>query len=176
MTAYGKGTIQSFVDSEEGPLYRVKLPFGIGHLQPYAVLHNVDAKDGSKYCRRGDEMIKEVDSAPVDPERSNTASSVVVSKKFQVLFGSDSIYLFLRLYGILISMLNEIIEYLSSNPTKIDPSLSYYNPMKSADDKQKEEYKLDYPALILKLHDVVGKKMNLKDFESFARLVNKDIV
>ena len=176
MTAFGEGTIQGFVDSEEGPRYRVKLPFGIGSLQPYAILHNVDAKDGSRYIRRGDEMIKEVDNDPVASERSDAASSVVVNKKFQVLFGSDSIYLFLRLYGILISLLNEIAEYLSANPTNIDPSLSYYNPMKSADDKQKEEYKLDYAALILKLHEVIDQKVNLKDFESFARLVNKDIV
>ena len=178
MTAFGEGTIEAFddgVDSEEGPRYRTKLPFGVGHLQPYAILHNVDAKDGSKYARRDDEMLKETKSLKTVPEAAEDTSSVVVDKKFKLLFGSDSIYLFLRLYGFLISLLNEIKEYLDMNPTTHDRKQSYYNPMKSTDEKQKPDGRFDFVSITAKLSEVVAKKMTLKDFETFARSVNRDI-
>ena len=175
MTAFGEGTIQAFDDGiylEEGPRYRVKLPFGIGHLQPYAILYNVDAKDGSRYARRDDEMLKEPSKSI--SEEAETASSVVVNTKFKLLFGSDSMYLFLRLYGFLISLMNDINEHLLMNPT-YDQRQSYYNPMKSADDRQKPDGKFDFDTMTAKLSEVVAKKMSLKDFETFARSVNKDI-
>jgi len=178
MTAFGEGSIESFeggIESEEGPRYKVKLPFGVGHVQPYAILHNVDAKDGSKYARRDDEMLKEIKPSKPISEESNETSSVVVDKKFKLLFGSDSIYLFLRLYGLLISLLNETKEYLDVNPTTTDHRQSYYNPMKSVEDKQKPESRFDFVSITAKLSEVVAKKMTLKDFETFARSVNKDI-
>jgi len=178
MTAFGEGTIQAFddgIDSEEGPRYRVKLPFGNGHLQPYAILHNVDAKDGSRYARRDDEMLKETTSSNPISEAAEAASSVVVDKKFKLLFGSDSIYLFLRLYGVLISLMNDIKEYLHTNSTTYDHRHSYYNPMKSADDRQKAEGKFDFASMTAKISEVVSKTMTLKDFETFARRVNRDI-
>jgi len=98
-----------------------------------------------------------------------------VDKKFKLLFGSDSIYLFLRLYGFLISLMNEIKECLYMNPTRYDQSHFYYNPMKSADDKLKPEGKFDFAFLNSKLSEVIAKKMSLKDFETFARRINRDI-
>jgi len=176
MTAFGEGTIQAFVDgidSEEAPRYSVKLPFGIGHLQPYAILHNVDAKDGSKYIRRDDEMMKDPNSSKVISNGSE--SPVVVDKKFKLLFGSDSIYLFLRLYGFLISLLDDIKEYLERNPARFDPSQAYYNPIKSAEDREKVDRKLNFASITAKLGDVVAKKTTLKEFETFGRRVNRDI-
>jgi len=171
MTTFGEGTIHSFTETDdEGPQYSVKLSSGFRTLQPPAVLHNIDANDGSKYFRRNDEMVKELDNT------FDGSSSVIVDKKFKVLFGTDSIYIFLRLYSFLISLLDDIKEYLLNNPTIVDPSLSYYNPMKSADDRHKEESKFDFATVIVKLHEVLAKKMSHKEFESFARLVNRDIV
>jgi hypothetical protein len=175
MTALGEGTIQAFLDTKEGPRYRVKLAFGSAILQPYAILHNVDAKDGTRYVRRDDEMIKETDSV-MDEESGGDA--IVVDKKFKLLFGSDSIYLFLRLYSFLVSLLDEIQEYLRSNPTVVDQTLSYYNPIKSGsgDDKPKVEKKLDFAAVMIKLREVIGKNLTLKEFETFCRRVNRNIV
>jgi len=177
MTAFGEGAIQAFddgLDSEEGPRYRVDLPFGVGHLQPYAILHNVDAKDGSKYYRRDDEMTMETKSSKSLSEGEAT-SAAVLDMKFKLLFGSDSIYLFLRLYGFLISLLNDIDEYLRTNPTTYDERQSYYNPMKSSDDRQKLNGKFDFATLSVKLGEVVARKLSLKDFETFARIINRDI-
>lgn len=174
MTAYGRGTILAFMDTNDGPRYRVKLPYGIAFLQPFAIMHNVDAEDGSKYVRRDDEMIKQNEN-PV-AEGMDISSSVVVDKKFKLLFGSDSIYLFLRLYSFLISLLDDIEGYLRVNPTMVDPTLAYYNPMKSTDDKQEAERKLDFVAVMAKLGEVTSKQLSMKDFEAFCRRVNRDIV
>jgi hypothetical protein len=174
MTAYGRGTILAFMDTNHGPRYRVKLPYGIAFLQPYAIMHNVDAEDGSRYARRDDEMIKQHDS-PVLAAVDGSAS-VVVDKKFKCLFGSDSIYLFLRLYSFLISLLDDIEEFLRANPTMVDPTLAYYNPMKSTDERQVAEIKLDFPAVMGKLGEVITKQLSTKDFEAFCRRVNRDIV
>lgn len=171
MTTFGEGTIHSFTESDGGrPQYSVKFQDNFRTLEPPAVLHNIDAGDGSEYVRQYKEMIKKSD---VKPE--GLSSVVVVDKKFKVLFGTDNIYLFLRLYGFLVSLLDDIKEYLVNNPTLADPSLSYYNPMKSTDDKPKDN-KLDFATVVVKLHEVLAKTMSHKDFDSFARLVNRDIV
>lgn len=174
LTALGEGTIQAFLSTQQGPRYRVKLPFGTAILQPYAILHNIDAKDGSKYVRRDDEMVKETNAV----KGPNGDSSVVVDKRFKVLFGTDSIYLFLRLYGFLVSLLEDVRIYLLSHPTTTDPTLAYYNPIKSGhgDENPTIVSKLDYGAVISKLRKVIEKVMTPKEFESFCRRVNRNIV
>merc|ERR1712224_203466 len=128
--------------------------------------------DGSRDSRRDDEMLKETKSQIDDDEATST---IAVDKKFRLLFGSDSIYLFLRLYGFLISLMHDIKEYLYNNPTTLDRRRSYYSPLKSTDHPQKIEGRLDFAGMVVKLGEVVGKKMSLKDFETFARRINRDI-
>jgi hypothetical protein len=175
MSPYGPGTILAFMDTpNDGPRYRVKPPYGIAFLQPYAIMHNVDAEDGSRFARRDDEMIKQNHAS--ESEAVEGVASVVVDKKFKVLFGSSSVYLFLRLYSFLISLLDEIEEYLRANPTMVDPTLTYYNPMKSTDEKQVTETKLNFPSVIVRLGEVIAKQLSTKDFEAFCRRVNREIV
>jgi hypothetical protein len=121
-------------------------------------------------------MIKETDTPTV--EQQNGESTVMVDKKFKLLFGSDSIYLFLRLFTFLVSLLDEIQDYLQSHPTHADPTLSYYNPIKSGpgDEKPRVESKLDFSAVMMKLRQVITKNLSHKDFEAFCRRVNADIV
>jgi histone deacetylase complex regulatory component SIN3 len=173
MTALGKGTIQAFLNTEDGPRYRVKLPFGSAVLQPYAVLHNVDAEDGSKYFRRDDEMVKDKDCAVAG--ETNGDSSLVVDDKFKVMFGSDSIYLFLRLYAFLVSLLDDIQDHIRRNPTPQDPALAYHNPINS-DEHPQATSKLDFASVMSNLHKAIDKTITAKDFESFCRRVNNGIV
>lgn len=170
-TAMGIGTIQAFLNTGDGPRYKVKLPFGSAVLQPYAILHNVVAGDGSKYVRRAEEMVKE-------PTAANGYTSLTVDQKFKLLFGSDSIYLFLRLYAFLVSLLDEIQAYLQTHPTVSDPSKEYYNPIKSGsgDSMVHGGSKLDYGAVLSNLRKVMDKTMTMKDFETFCRRVNRNIV
>mmetsp|Transcript_5146 Transcript_5146/g.10784 ORF Transcript_5146/g.10784 Transcript_5146/m.10784 type:complete len:174 (+) Transcript_5146:67-588(+) len=47
--------------------------------------------------------------------------------------------------------------------------------MKSAEDRKKADGRFDFGAMATKLSDVVDKKMSLKDFETFARRINREI-
>lgn len=168
-TIFGKGTIQAVLDTQFGVRYRVKLPFATSVLQPPAIMHAVPVAGEARFIRRDDEMVKEVNGMAsfLDP---------VVDSKFKVLFASDSIYLFLRLYTTLLNLLDEIKDHLRDSPSPGDPARLYYNPMKSSDDKQLLETKLDFPAVMMKLRLVVSKKSTPKDFETFCRKVSPAIV
>jgi hypothetical protein len=157
------------LDTQFGVRYRVKLPFATSVLQPPAIMHAVPVAGEARFIRRDDEMVKEVNGMAsfLDP---------VVDSKFKVLFASDSIYLFLRLYTTLLNLLDEIKDHLRDSPSPGDPARLYYNPMKSSDDKQLLETKLDFPAVMMKLRLVVSKKSTPKDFETFCRKVSPAIV
>jgi hypothetical protein len=134
-------------------------------------MHGIHA-DGTKYVRRDGQMEKEDEST--DDNEWGAQGPAKLDKKFKVLFGSDHIYLFLRLYSFLVSLLDEIGSYLRANPTMVDPTTNYYNPMKSQDEKS--EARLDFAAVMTNLQKVVGRKMSSKDFEAFCRRVSPEMV
>lgn len=171
-TAFGEGTILAYLEGDfnAGPRYRVKFPFGIGFVSPYAILHGVQNSDGAKYVRRDGKMEKDIDYS----DKTEETETIRLDKKFKLLFGTDSIYLFLRLYSFLVSSLDEIDSFVRSNPSMQDPSSAYYNPMKSSEEKK--ETKLDFPAVMMNLQKVITKKLSVKDFESFCRRVSPEIV
>lgn len=171
-TAFGEGTILAYLEGDfnAGPRYRVKFPFGIGFVSPYAILHGVQNSDGAKYVRRDGKMEKDIDYS----DKTEETATIRLDKKFKLLFGTDSIYLFLRLYSFLVSSLDEIDSFVRSNPSMQDPSSAYYNPMKSSEEKK--ETKLDFPAVMMNLQKVITKKLSVKDFESFCRRVSPEIV
>ena len=169
-TTMGEGTILAFMEGTRtvAGRYRIKFPYGIGFIRPYAILHGVYI-DGPKYVRRAGQMVKEDELMA-----EGKASSAKLGKNFKLLFGSDQIYLFIRLYSFLISLLHEIDDYLRKNPSLRDPSLSYYNPMKSDKDKDlNAATKLDFQAVIMNLQKVISKTLNLKEYEAFGRLISK---
>jgi hypothetical protein len=169
-TSFGDGTILAFLEGEKdlGPRYRIKFPFGIGYIGASVIAHGLHA-EGAKFVRQDGRMVKEKEDENVEKE-----GTVKLDKKFKLLFGSESIYVFMRLYSALISLLDDIGTFLDANPTMIDPAKSYYNPMKSADEKK--EVKLEFSSLVLQLQKVTSKKLSPKDFEAFCRRVSPEIV
>jgi hypothetical protein len=172
-TAFGDGTILAFLEGDDsvGARYRVRFPFGIGFVRAYAIMHGIHV-DGTKYVRRDGQMEKEDEST--DGNEWGAQGPAKLDKKFKVLFGSDCIYLFLRLYSYLVSLLDEIDSFLRANPTMVDPTSNYYNPMKSHDEKN--DVRLDFAAVMTNLQKVIGRKMSSKDFEAFCRRVSPEIV
>lgn len=165
-TAFGDGIVLAYLSGDEqaGPRYRVKLPYGVGYVQAYAILHSIENPDGTKYVRRDGVMEKEIDIPDED------VPAVTLDKKFKVLFGSKRIYLFLRLYSSLVSLLDDIEISIRSNPGAIDPASNYYNPMKSQEEKP--HVRLDFAAVMTNLKLVISGKLNLKEFEAFCRRVS----
>jgi hypothetical protein len=162
-TSFGDGTILAFFEgnANTGPRYRVKFPFGIGFVNPSAIMHGLTQTDGSKYVRHDGLMEKENECVETN------GSSVRLDKKFKLLFGSDRIYLLVRLFSFLVNMLDEIEAWVAANPALEDPATGYYNPIKSQDEKK--EATLDFKSLMSNLERVVSRDMTNKDFEAFCR-------
>jgi len=173
-TLYGDGTILSFIEEEKdlGPRYRVKFPFGIGFVCPSSIAYGLspNASD-SYYYVRDDNVPLEMEKVKIEEK---TMPPIQLDNKFKLLFGTEKIYLFLRLYIGLVSLLDEIESYLRANPASGDARKSYYNPMRSVDEKK--DTKFDFSTMILHLQDVVAKKQSMKDFESYCRRLSPDIV
>ena len=146
MTVYGEGTILSFIEEEKDlePRYRVKFPFGIGFVSPSAIAYGLPPNpEDSHYYVRDDNVPLEMEKVKVE-ERATP--SIELDKKFKLLFGTDKIYFFLRLYIGLVSLLDEIESYLHAHPPMGDARKSYYNPMRSGDEKKAS--KLDFSTMI----------------------------
>jgi len=142
------------------PQYLVKFPFGIGCIRPQNVLNTL------------------VEGPIESDEREDDKDVVRLDKKFKLVFGTESIYLFIRLYTSLVSMLHEIDVHVRDNPSGPDPSAAYYDPMNSQEDEEekKETEKFDFRSLMCKLQDTISGKVNTKEYESYCRRVSPDMV
>lgn len=171
-TSFGDGVIVANLgrDGSAGPRYRVKFPFGVGFVRSHAIMHGIENPDGVRFVRRDGVMEKDTSSATAEEREGG----VRLDDKFKLLFGSECIYLFIRLYTSLVSLLDEIESYIHENPTMIDPTMEYYDPMKSQEEKKVT--KLDFPAVNTKLKNVIAGTLSPKDYEAFCRRVSPDIV
>lgn len=173
-TVYGNATILSFIEEEKelGPRYRVKFPFGIGFVSPSSIAYGVPPNSSdSYYYVRDDNVPLEMEKVKIKEKKEPT---IQLDDKFKLLFGTETIYLFMRLYIGLVSLLDEIESYLRANPATVDARKSYYNPMRNVDEKKAA--KLDFSTMILHLQDVVAKKQSLKEFESYCRRLSPEMV
>lgn len=159
--------------------YRVKLAFGIAHLSPSAILHSIPSKE-TPYVRRDGNMVR--DTVLLESSSSSTSSSSkkVIDDKYEQLFGTESIYLFLRKYLLLCSILKDIREHVDTFGPSGDPSVEYWSPTSRHPAKKDGVHaRLDYSALFtaaLKFFsagnptDDVGSK----ELERVGRMVCKD--
>mmetsp|Transcript_54447 Transcript_54447/g.157450 ORF Transcript_54447/g.157450 Transcript_54447/m.157450 type:complete len:1191 (-) Transcript_54447:32-3604(-) len=171
-TTFGDGVIVSPLekDSDSKTRYHVKLPFGLGYVRPNAILHGIGSQDEAKHIRRDGIMV--VDD---EEEVATEGEKVRLDKKFKLLFGSQSIYLFIRLYTSLVSLLDEIETQARDVVVTEDPAANYYDPMKS-DDEKATPAKIDFGSMISKLKNVISGKVSGKDFETYCRKLCPDAV
>jgi len=168
-TIFGGGSVLAFTDHHEpnGPKYRVKLAFGTAYVNPSAILYAVPTKE-TPYIRRDGSMVR--DERLVE----NGSSSPKLHEKFEMLFGTENIYLFMRLYLVLCELLADIRKHCETNGPSIDPATKYCRPTKT--DVPASSEKLDYPSILSSLKKVITGDMSAKDFEAFGRKVSKEKV
>lgn len=161
-TLFGVGTIASFVEASArcGPCYRVKLPYGLGLLSPTAILHAVQSK-ASPYVRRDGHMVRDESDVEMD------TSSPKVDASYKVLFGTEKMYLFWRLFSLLCSVVADCRE--SCKHASGDPAEKYVNPFQSTVIEPRE--KLNFSALWKILHGHLANSASLDAVESFSRKV-----
>jgi paired amphipathic helix protein Sin3a len=166
VTSYGEGVIASFIDNNRG--YRVRLAYGIATISPAAILYHVPNKD-APYIRRDGVMIR--DSEPVTAAKDAPA----IDNKYQILFATERIYVFLRYYVLFCQILGTIKEQCDSFPVTSLPSESYYDPKrKEASNIGKQ--RLDYSGMVVAFKKLISKRIAFKDFESTGRTIAKEKV
>jgi histone deacetylase complex regulatory component SIN3 len=168
MTTYGDGLILSFQESgkDDDPKYRVKLAFGLAYLSPSALLYAMPLEEQS-YVRRDGVMVR--DDTLV--ERAASTNPSILHQKFEMLFGTNSIYLFLRLYTLVCSLLASTRQHQEEAEVEV----TYHTPLRKDSDAEMPlpQVKTDYSGVLAALKQVLSKKIDPRDFEALGRRLTK---
>jgi hypothetical protein len=172
-TIFGEGTIASFIDAggkSASPKYRVKLPFGLGHLSPSAILYAIPPKD-APYVRRDGIMVRDETSYYGDSDNSPKLDA-----KYQLLFGTEITYQFFRLYTLLCSLLSNIHDHVKKFPPLENPADLWVQVNNNGTARKTKSPKLNYTSMQVALGKVIKKEMNCRDFETLARSISREKV
>jgi len=191
-TAFGEGIIKEYVRGANGSdgRYNVKLSFGDASLLPSAILHGISGDALPKYVRHDGVMVKEDElykstNGSADKDRSRHK----LDNRFKVLFGSQTVYVFLRLFTMLVSMLDDLKAIANTADVDEDPSEQYYNPLRppiepSTSDTETttaaatttKSTRLNYDGIMACLKNVVCGTMEFKEYEGFCRRISQQQV
>jgi hypothetical protein len=97
-----------------------------------------------------------------------------LDSRYQLLFATEKIYLFVRLYSLLCSVLSDTREHCDTYPPPDDPADSYITP--TGKSGKKKSRKLDYSSLLIALKKVLANDMTARDFEALARKISREKV
>lgn len=163
-TAFGDGCLLAIVESDaEGSLrYKVQLPFGVGYIKPSSIAHHLSSD--MECVRHGGYMdVLNPQVEPSDPSRVKTLSPTC-----QCIFGTEKLYIFMRLYCALIALLGKVknhlnekwldVPYFTKNKRKTSSAKNYYNRM------------------ITNLKDYLNEDIVFKKFELSCREMTKERV
>jgi len=102
-------------------------------------------------------------------------SGAKLSSHYQLLFGTEKVYLFLRMYTLVCSVLSDTREHCLAFPPAADPAESYVSPSRKSEPK-KASPRFDFSSVLVALEKVLSGKMLARDFETLGRKVSKEKV
>jgi hypothetical protein len=141
------------------------MDFGTAFLCPSAVLYAIPTKD-IPYIRLDGIMIRDETSMNDD----DSLDTDKLDKKYKLLFGTEFVYLFFRLYNLLCLILSDSMIYSESLGPLKDPASLYYNPQRKGTDNE-FSHRLNMVGLCSALKKVTGKQMSFRDYVSFGRKI-----
>jgi hypothetical protein len=172
-TIFGKGSVLAFEEAKDGSTgakYRVKLSFGMAYLSPSALLYAVATTD-QPYVRRDGLMVR--DDSLCD---KNVTNSPRLTKRCEMLFGTDNIYLFLRLYSLICSLLSDTREHCETSEKPDDPEADYL--LQGAKESKNDDAlpKMNFDRIVFALKLSLAKKIDSKELDSLVRKLTKEKV
>ena len=150
--------------SDHGPKYRVKLQFGIAYLSPSAILFAIPLNE-QPYVRRDGVMVR--DDTFLDRGSSGTST---LNAQYKLLFGTDNVYSFLRLYTLVCSLLTSTRQHQECLD---DPPTLYSNQVRKSSEAESQPSPVDYGTVLSALKEVLAKKMDARDYETLGRRLTK---
>ena len=104
-------------------------------------------------------------------------SGVILNPKYQLLFGTEKVYLFMRMYTLLCSILSDIRDQCLAFPPTADPESSYVSPSRFTEPSRSSvNSKLDFSSVLAALRKLLDGKMSVRDFETLGRKVSREKV
>mmetsp|Transcript_5617 Transcript_5617/g.12774 ORF Transcript_5617/g.12774 Transcript_5617/m.12774 type:complete len:1338 (-) Transcript_5617:117-4130(-) len=147
-TTVGDGQIVSVIEGKTSDSFRylVKFSFGVGHVLPSAVAHILPSN-----------------SSEMDTSSDDGTSKLLMPDGIQVLFATEKIYIFMRLYILLVTMLYQAKDIIDRK------SVSSNKPSEVGE-------KSGYSGVMSSLQELTQGKIEPKDFEAECRkYVDEDV-
>jgi hypothetical protein len=150
VTAYGKGTIISILESNQKAdfRYKISLSYGTAYIRPESILHLSPGR--GKFVRQNNRMQAST--------LSTEGSGICLNPKFSLMFGNHNMYIFFRMYILLIQILascKECLEQQSENDILSETPILYK--------------KFKYVDFLSKLQQLLKKEISSLDFERACR-------
>lgn len=163
-TAFGDGRILAIVESttDASLRYKVQLPFGIGYVRPSSIAHHLPS---DVECVRYNGFM-DVLNPPSDS--STTPKEKTLSSNCQCMFGTEKLYLFMRLYCALVALLGKVKKHLDEKWLDV----SYFTKNK----RKTSSAKNYYSRMTTSLKDYLNEDIVFKKFELICREMTKERV
>jgi paired amphipathic helix protein Sin3a len=172
-TCYGDGVIISKIEPNfnGGLRYKVDLAYGIGYLRPSAVVHVLPATDPSQGMTRRNGVMTKV------PSMKQPGGGV--DKRCQLMFGTERIYMLMRIYSYLVYVLSNTQLFLLSDEGQLKETQTTSgigSTFEKTDSSEKSLARHDYAGLISVLNKLIAGEIDIQAYESFCRKTAKDRV
>jgi hypothetical protein len=129
-------------------------------------LHAVQTKE-SRFVRQSGKMTKRDLENP-----GQSRPTLLLDPKLKLVFGTESTFLFLRLYALLCGILADLREHCDAiGPTVKDPVASYYKPVHP--NPRRPRYSLGYGGIMNALKATLSGQLEVRQLEAFCRKVSK---
>mmetsp|Transcript_16739 Transcript_16739/g.23631 ORF Transcript_16739/g.23631 Transcript_16739/m.23631 type:complete len:1356 (-) Transcript_16739:98-4165(-) len=148
-TAFGDGKIVSVIEGNPAAAlrYKIRLPFGIAYVRPSGIIHGLSSTDKTGFVRSGDKM--ESMDVPEESEAKKLAQSC------EILFATEHMYVFMRLYCLLVSILSDTRDDIHQLEQKLG----------------RKEF--NYAGVVTSLHQLISRDIESKAYESYCRKATK---
>lgn len=166
-TAFGNGKILSLVEGNPATAfrYKIRLGFGIAYVRPNAIVHALPSTDKTGFARTGDKM------EPVEVPGESDAKKL--AKRCELLFATGSIYIFMRLYCLLVSIFSDGRDFLLEGQKVKEVTPSTDMEVDGVNDAITAKA-YDYPGIISSLQELIGRDIDGKSFESYCRKAGRE--
>ena len=176
-TTFGDGTILTMYESgTNGLCYEVQLPYGVGLIRPSAILHHLPTSGRAKFARiNGFMQYIQGNNGEGDGEET-------LEESCHLLFGTEKIFMFMRLYCALVSLLQSAKDHLTKASNSSDDQNgdgATHMDIDNNETKQIQDPKKKTPlffGLISNLKEYINEDIEFKSYEMSCRTMCKEHV
>jgi len=159
-TAFGDGLILEFREASgsAGAYYKIELAFGKGFIRPSSIVHHLSPVEKVQYTRLGGFM----ELLEVADEAKEGEISKKLEPSSRLVFGTEKVYIFMRLYCALLSLFQSIKQNIASS---------------GSGDMEIDELSIScYHDFVSTLKDYINEDILFKTYELNCRSLTKDKV